>query len=526
MTTNDRDPFPQGFQAQPGISQFHTHSANDDFASDEDIESIERLTRQLYAEIPRAMRQANHQEAMENIIGQLPMNSHDLRRLLDDLDIAQEMDMPAVPHPVSRPQFYFLPQPETQRPFPSVHGSFDVHAIRRDFPVLHQKVNGKPLIWLDNAATSQKPRQVIDALAQFYTHNNSNIHRGAHTLAAHATDAYEGAREKVQQFLGAQSASEIIFVRGTTEGINLIAQTYGRKYIGAGDEIVLTTLEHHSNIVPWQLLAQEKKAILRVAPIDDSGEVILEEYERLLGPRTRLVAISQVSNALGTALPITQMAEMAHRHGALVLVDGAQAVPHFRVNVQAMDADFYAFSGHKFFGPTGIGVLYGKLHLLEDMPPWQGGGSMIDIVTFEKTTFNEVPYKFEAGTGHIAGAIGLGAAIDYVNHIGFEAANQYEEALLAYATEALASLPQLRLIGTAQRKAGVLSFVLDGARPEDIGEFLDQEGIAVRAGHHCAQPTMSRYGVTGTVRPSLAFYNTYEEIDALITAIFKYTKRW
>ncbi|HEX4206575.1 MAG TPA: cysteine desulfurase [Ktedonobacteraceae bacterium] len=417
---------------------------------------------------------------------------------------------------------YFLTGSEPQRAFSRADTSFDVQAIRRDFPILYQQVNGKPLVWLDNAATSQKPRHVIDTLAQFYAHDNSNVHRGAHTLAARSTNAYEGAREKVQQFLGARSAREIIFVRGTTEGINLVAQTYGRKYIGTGDEIILTTLEHHSNIVPWQLLAQEKNATLRVVPIDDHGEVMLEEYERLLGPRTRLVAISQVANALGTILPVTQMIEMAHRHGALVLVDGAQAVPHFRVNVQAMDADFYVFSGHKLFGPTGIGALYGKLSLLENMPPWQGGGSMIDTVTFEATTYNEVPYKFEAGTGHIAGAIGLGAAIDYLDRIGFDAAALYEKELMAYATEALAAIQGLRQIGTARHKAGVLSFVLDGTRPEAVGRFLDEEGIAVRAGHHCAQPTMRRYGVTGTVRPSFAFYNTREEIDALITAILRY----
>jgi cysteine desulfurase / selenocysteine lyase len=465
---------------------------------------------------------SSDQYPTDNAVTQFPASNTHLQQLLGNLDESLVTGMPAIPHPGRQPQYYFLPKSESRSSLPKAYAPFDAHAIRKDFPILHQKVNGRPLVWLDNAATSQKPRHVINALAQFYTHTNSNVHRGAHTLAVRSTDAYEEAREKVQRFLGAQSAREIIFVRGATEGINLVAQTYGRKYIGPGDEIVLTTLEHHSNIVPWQLLAREKDAILRVAPIDDSGEVILEEYERLLGPRTRIVAISQVSNALGTILPVTQMAEMAHQHGALVLVDGAQAVPHFRVNVQAMNADFYVFSGHKLFGPTGIGVLYGKLHLLENMPPWQGGGSMIDTVTFDATTYNKVPYKFEAGTGHIAGAVGLGAAIDYLERIGFDAANLYEEALMTYATEALATIPNLRQIGTAQRKAGVLSFLLDGARPEDVSKFLDEEGIAVRAGHHCAQPTMRRYGVASTVRPSLAFYNTYEEVDALVTAILKY----
>jgi cysteine desulfurase / selenocysteine lyase len=490
---------------------------------------LDRLAHQLYAEIPGVMGVANTTGPMEQAAPpttQLPTSTSDAQHLLADLAETSTSGRAAVSHPGHRPRFYFLPEPEQQTSSTKTAMPFDVHAIRRDFPILHQKVHGKPLVWLDNAATSQKPYPVIDTLKQFYSHDNSNVHRGAHALAVRATDAYEGTREKVQQFLGAYSAREIIFVRGTTEGINLVAQTYGRKYLGQGDEIVLTTLEHHSNIVPWQLLAQEKGVRLRVVPITDRGEVILEEYERVVGPRTRLVALSHVSNSLGTILPVQQMIETAHRHGARVLVDGAQAIPHFRVNVQALNADFYVFSGHKLFGPTGIGALYGKLDLLEAMPPWQGGGSMIDTVTFEKTTYNKVPYKFEAGTGHIAGAAGLGAAIDYLNRIGFEAANHYEEGLMAYATEALAQIPGLRQIGTAPKKAGVLSFVLDDARPEEIGKFLDQEGIAVRAGHHCAQPTMQRFGVTGTVRPSVAFYNTYEEVDALIAAIFKYRKAW
>jgi cysteine desulfurase/selenocysteine lyase len=519
MTTGDQYFHPEFLQAKQGMPQPQIMHLGNML----DAEYFDRLALQLYAEIPGSSAKVDGLSPTENSTVQLPMNSTSLRQLLDNLDESPVTSIPAIPHPGSRPEFYFLPGSEP-RSSSRTYTSFDVHTIRRDFPILHQNVNGRPLVWLDNAATSQKPRQVIDALAHFYAHDNSNVHRGAHTLAARSTEAYEGAREKVQRFLGAASAREIIFVRGTTEGINLVAQTYGRKFIGSGDEIVLTTLEHHSNIVPWQFLAQEKGAMLRVAPIDDHGDVVLEEYERLLGPRTRLVAISQVSNALGTILPVAQMAEMAHRHGALVLVDGAQAVPHFRVNVQAMNADFYVFSGHKLFGPTGIGVLYGKLNLLENMPPWQGGGSMIDIVTFEATTYNEVPYKFEAGTGHIAGAAGLGAAIDYLDRIDFEAASLYEESLMAYATEAMAAIPGLRQIGTARHKAGVLSFVLDGADPQEVGKFLDQEGIAVRAGHHCAQPTMRRYGVTGTVRPSLAFYNTCEEIDSLVAAILKYKK--
>ncbi|MFN8469955.1 MAG: cysteine desulfurase [Caldilineaceae bacterium] len=401
---------------------------------------------------------------------------------------------------------------------------YDVHAVRRDFPVLHQKVYGKPLIWLDSAATSQKPQAVIDAESSFYEHDNSNIHRAAHALAARATDAYEGARKKVQNFLGASSPDEIIFVRGTTEGINLIAQTCGRQRLQPGDEIILTTLEHHANIVPWQFVAQEKGVVIKVVPITDTGEVRLEEYARLLSPRTRIVALTHVSNTLGTVVPVELMTALAHQVGATVVVDGAQSVPHFRVNVQALDCDFFVFSGHKLFAPTGIGAVYGKKALLEALPPWQGGGNMIDHVTFEHTTFNKVPYKFEAGTGHIGGAVGLGAAIDYLDRIGFEAATHYEDGLLAYATQGLATIPDLRLFGTAPHKVGVASFALGGISPEEIGKFLDRQGIAVRAGHHCAQPTMQRFGVTGMVRPSLAFYNTFEEIDALIAAVYKARK--
>ena len=419
---------------------------------------------------------------------------------------------------------YFVSAPEVQPANGNGTGTapgWDANIIRKDFPILQQKVSGKPLIWLDNAATSQKPVQVIQAVDHYYRCDNSNVHRGAHTLAARATDGLEGGREKVQQFLGAASPREIIFVRNATEAINLVAQTYGRKNIGAGDEIVLTRLEHHANIVPWQMLAQETGAILRVVPLNERGEVILEEYARLLSPRTRMVAIAHVSNALGTVLPVQQMVAMARRFPTRVLIDGAQSVPHFRVNVQALDADFYVFSGHKLFAPTGIGALYGKLALLEDMPPWQGGGSMIEDVTFEQTTYNTVPHKFEAGTTHIAGAIGLGAAIDYLNQIGFEAAAAYEEVLTAYATQRLATVPGLRQIGTSPHKVSVLSFVIDGIPDEDIGRSLNQEGIAVRAGHHCAQPALRHFGLESTVRPSLAFYNTPQEIDVLTETLHK-----
>ena len=397
--------------------------------------------------------------------------------------------------------------------------AFDVQVIRQDFPILHQQIHGKPLIWLDNASTTQKPQSVIDTVSYFYERYNSNIHRGVHTLAARATYAYEAAREKVQRFLGAGSVSEIIFTRGTTEAINLVAQSYGRQYIRKGDEIILSMLEHHANLVPWQMLAQEMGALLKVIPVSDSGALLLEEYTRLLSPRTRLVAVTHVSNALGTILPIQEITERAHQHGARVLIDGAQGVPHFPVNVQALDCDFYTFSGHKMFAPTGIGVLYGKRELLAAMPPWQGGGSMIRRVTFEKTTYENPPTKFEAGTPNIADAVGLGAAIDYLNRIGLVNIEHYEQKLTCYAMERLSQIPGLRLIGTASPKVGVLSFVLDDIPLEEVGKRLDQEGIAVRAGHHCAQPTMQRYGVMGTVRPSLAFYNTYEEIDTLVEVL-------
>jgi cysteine desulfurase/selenocysteine lyase len=397
----------------------------------------------------------------------------------------------------------------------------DPRLIRQDFPILQERVHGRPLIWLDNAATTQKPNAVIDRLSYFYRHENSNIHRAAHTLAARATDAYESAREKTRRFLNASSTQEIIFVRGTTEGINLVAQSWGRRNVYKDDEIVITWLEHHANIVPWQQLCSEKGALLRVAPVNDRGEIILEEYEKLLSPRTRIVSFSHVSNALGTITPAREMVEMAHRHGARVLVDGAQAVSHMRTDVQALDCDFYVFSGHKVFGPTGIGVVYGKSEVLEDTPPWQGGGNMIVDVTFEKTVYQTPPARFEAGTGNIADAVGLGAALDYVEEVGMESIFAYEHELLNYATAGLLTVPGLKLIGTAREKAGVLSFVLDDVRTEDVGVALNQEGIAVRAGHHCAQPILRRMGLESTVRPSLAFYNTCEEIDALVAALLR-----
>ena len=396
---------------------------------------------------------------------------------------------------------------------------FDPNAIRRDFPILQEQVHGKRLVWLDNAATTQKPQVVIDRLSYYYQHENSNVHRAAHTLAARATDAFEAAREKVRRFLNAGSVQEIIFVRGATEAINLVAQSWGRQNIGKDDEIVVTWLEHHANIVPWQQLAAEKGARLRVAPVDDDGQVILSEYEKLLGPRTKLVAITQVSNALGTITPTQAMVAAAHRHGARVLVDGAQAVSHMRVDLQALGADFYVFSGHKIFGPTGIGVVYGRKELLDVMPPWQGGGNMIADVTFERTVFQDAPARFEAGTGNIADAIGLGAALDYVTSIGLENVSWYEHNLLEYATAGLRTVPGLQIIGTAKEKAGVISFVLDNIRTLDVGAALDREGIAVRSGHHCAQPILRRFGVESTVRASFAPYNTCEDVDALVAAL-------
>ena len=400
-----------------------------------------------------------------------------------------------------------------------VSGAFDVERVRADFPILEQKVHGKPLVYLDNAATSQKPRAVIDAISRYYEGTNANIHRAVHHLSEQATEEYEAARVTAQNFINAASSTEIIFVRGTTEGINLVAQTFGRANIHEGDEIIVTDMEHHSDIVPWQLLAGDRGAKLRVVPINDRGELILDEFAKLLGQKTKLVCVTHVSNALGTINPVRGIVEMAHAQSIPVLVDGAQAVPHLKVDVQALDCDFYSFSGHKIYGPTGIGVLYGKKALLEAMPPYQGGGDMILNVTFEKTTYNRLPYKFEAGTPDIAGVIGLGAALEYVSGIGVEKIGAYEHELLDYATAAVSSIPGLKIIGTAKEKAGVLSFTLENIHPHDIGTILDQEGIAIRTGHHCSQPVMRRFGLDSTARASFAMYNTKQEVDALVRGI-------
>jgi len=392
---------------------------------------------------------------------------------------------------------------------------------REQFPVLNQRVHGKPLVYLDNAATTQKPQMVLDAMNQFYQADNSNIHRGVHELSERSTRHYEEARVKIQRFINAGDWREIVFVRGVTEGINLVAYTFGRKFVQAGDEIVLSAMEHHSNIVPWQILCEEKGAILRVAPINERGELLLNEFEGLLGPRTKLVSMVHVSNALGTVNPVAEIVRIAHGQGVPVFIDGAQAVAHMKVDVQALDCDFYALSGHKMFGPTGIGALYGKAALLDKMPPYQGGGDMIRSVTFAKTTYNELPYKFEAGTPNIAGTIGLGAAVDYINRIGLDHIGAYEHGLLAYATAALEKIPGLRIIGTAREKASVISFVLEGVHPHDVGTILDREGVAVRTGHHCAQPVLEWFGVPATTRASIAFYNTREDIDALVAGLGK-----
>lgn len=407
---------------------------------------------------------------------------------------------------------------------PAARSTFDVARIREDFPALQQQIRGKPLVYLDTAATSQKPMRVIETIEKYYLTQNSNVHRGVHLLSERATEAFEGARAKVARFLNARDAREIIFVRGATEGINLVAHSFARPLLTVGDEILITEMEHHSNIVPWQIVCKEAGAILRVVPINDDGELRLDEYERLLGPRTRLVSIVHVSNALGTINPVQQVIEMAHERGVPVLVDGAQAAPHLPVDVRALDCDFYVCSGHKLFGPTGIGIVFGKAPLLEAMPPYQGGGDMVLSVTFEKTIYNEAPLKFEAGTPHIAGAIGLGAAIDYVSSIGLDRIAAYEGELLAYATDAVSAIPGLRIIGTAKEKASILSFVLDGVHAHDIGTILDQEGIAIRTGHHCAQPVLQRFGVPATARASVAFYNTRDEIDTLVRAIHKVTE--
>jgi cysteine desulfurase / selenocysteine lyase len=397
--------------------------------------------------------------------------------------------------------------------------ALDVAAIRQDFPILRQRIHGKPLVYLDNAATTQKPQVVLDTLQRYYIEDNSNVHRGVHLLSGRATDAYEAARETCRRFINAADANEIVFVRGTTEGVNLVAQTYGRAHVGRGDEIVITEMEHHSNIVPWQVLCEEKGAKVRVVPVTDSGELRVDEYDRLLNDRTRLVAVAHVSNVLGTVNPLADIVQRARARGIPVLVDGAQAVAHMPVDVQALGCDFYVFSGHKIFGPTGIGVLYGRKALLEAMPVYQVGGGQISRVTFERTTYADLPYKFEAGTPDIAGAIGLAAALEYVAAIGLDRISAYEHELLAYATGALSQVPGLRLTGTARDKASVLSFVLDDIHPHDVGTILDREGVAVRAGHHCCQPLMGRLGVPATARASLAMYNTRDEIDALIAAL-------
>ncbi len=403
----------------------------------------------------------------------------------------------------------------------AIASRFDIQKLRADFPILREVVNGRPLVYLDNAATSQKPESVIQAMVHYYRHDNANIHRGVHLLSQRATEEYEAARGKVQAFLGAREAREIIFVRGATEAINMVAQTYGREHIGAGDEVLITAMEHHSNIVPWQILCQEKGATLCVAPINDRGELEIEEFEKLLGPRTKMVSVAHVSNALGTINPVKWIVRLAHAMKVPVLVDGAQAVPHQPVDVQDLDCDFYVFSGHKLYGPTGIGALYAKAALLNEMPPYQGGGDMISSVTFEKTIYNKVPHKFEAGTPDIAGVIGLGAAIDYLSGVGLGAIGAHEHELLEYATEKIGELEGVRLVGTAREKAAVLSFVMDGIHPHDIGTILDQAGIAVRTGHHCAQPVMDRFGIPATVRASFGLYNTREEIDALVSGIQK-----
>jgi cysteine desulfurase/selenocysteine lyase len=418
-------------------------------------------------------------------------------------------------------RYYFQPSAEAApAPAPETDSrKFDTDGLRADFPALHQEVNGKPLVWLDNAATTQKPNAVIDAVAEFYRSDNSNVHRAAHTLAKRATQAYESARIKVRDFVGARSEREIVFVRGTTEAINLVAYSYGGANLRRGDEILITTMEHHANILPWQLVAQQTGAILRAAPIDNNGQLLLDEFAAMLSPNTKLVAITQVSNVLGTVNPISVISGMVHAAGARLLVDGAQSVPHMPVDVQQLGCDFFVFSGHKLFGPTGIGALYGREELLASMPPWQGGGNMIDKVAIEKSTYNDIPHKFEAGTGNLADAVGLGAAIEYFSKIDMKSADAHERSLLRNATAAISTIPGLRVIGTADNKVSVLSFVADGVQAEDLADYLDREGIAVRAGHHCAQPTLARFGLEATVRASFAFYNTMREVERFANAV-------
>ncbi|ORA10527.1 family 2A encapsulin nanocompartment cargo protein cysteine desulfurase [Mycobacterium asiaticum] len=428
-------------------------------------------------------------------------------------------DAPAVERPGDEADYHFLTRREPVPQLRDTHEVFDVNAVRADFPILRETVNGKPLIWFDNAATTQKPQVVIDRLAYFYAHENSNIHRAAHELAARATDAYEEARDTVRRFIGAPTAEQNIFVRGTTEAINLVAYAWGGKHLRPGDEIVITHLEHHANIVPWQLLSQQTGAVLKVAPVDEAGNLLLSEFEDLLGPKTKLVAATHVSNALGTVTPVEKIVELGHRYGARVLIDGAQSIPHLPIDVAELGVDFFVFSGHKIYGPTGIGVLYGSEEALAETPPWQGGGNMIADVTLERSLYQGLPNKFEAGTGNIADAVGLGEALRYVERVGIERLAAYEHALLEYATPRLADIPGVRLVGTADEKASVLSFVLAGHEPLEVGKALNAEGIAVRAGHHCAQPILRRYGLEATVRPSFAFYNTFEEIDIFLRAV-------
>jgi cysteine desulfurase/selenocysteine lyase len=430
--------------------------------------------------------------------------------------------MTAVPEQVARKRV--MEEPAVKKLTPTPSGAFYVTSVRDDFPILHQEVHGKPLVYLDNAATSQKPLRVIEAMRQYYELDNANVHRGVHSLSARATFGYERARGKVKNFLNAADTKEIIFTRGTTESINLVANAWGRANLNEGDEVLISEMEHHSNIVPWQLVCEQTGAKLRVAPIDDRGELKMEEYERLLGPRTKVVGVAHVSNALGTVNPVAEMTRMAHEHGAVVLVDGAQAAPHTAIDVQKIDCDFYAFSGHKVYGPTGIGVLYGKAAVLDAMPPWQGGGEMILSVTFEKTTFNELPAKFEAGTPNIAGAIGLGTAVDYLRGLDLESVERYEHDLLHYAEESLLTVEGLTIIGTARAKSGACSFTIDGIHPHDIGTILDHEGIAIRTGHHCAQPVMQHFGVPATARASFAIYNTREDADRLVEGLHRVRK--
>jgi cysteine desulfurase/selenocysteine lyase len=406
----------------------------------------------------------------------------------------------------------------------SPRGAFDVGRIRNDFPILKQRVHGKPLVYFDNGATSQKPQAVIDAIERYYRAENSNIHRGVHYLSEQATSAYEASREKIRGFINARLNKEIVFVRGTTEAINLVAQSYGRSFLRAGDEIIVSAMEHHSNIVPWQMLCEQVGARLRVIPINHDGEIVMDEYRRLLNEKSKFVSVTHVSNALGSVVPVKEMVALAHERGVPVLIDGAQAVPHFKVDVRDLGCDFYAFSGHKLFGPTGVGVLYGRAEFLEKMPPYQGGGDMISLVTFEKTHYNDLPYKFEAGTPHIAGGIGLGAAIDYLQGLDWHQVSLHEQELLAYATAALSTIDAVRIIGTAKEKAGVVSFVIDHVHAHDVGTILDQEGVAIRAGHHCAMPVMQRFGVPATARASFAFYNTTAEIDVMTQAIYRVLK--